>query len=144
MLGDDASGAWLGMQALRHTLLVVDGLAQSNYVAEQLLQMFDNDPKHLKSHFIQASPKTFAQLANLVFDGAEQGDPFAVALLERAVHYIAKLHQRLSEKTPNVALMGGLSDRYFGFLSEKLINNLKKPAGTGVDGAIALTHKRFD
>ncbi len=104
LLGDDGSGFWLGREAARATLRVLDagdepGLLVAAVLAELAESGRDErrpDPAAQRAHLIHAvnarAPVKLADLAPLVAAAHRAGDPEAVRLVEEAAQL---LHQTL-------------------------------------------------
>jgi glucosamine kinase len=83
--GDEGSGAWLGLQAVRIAHAAIDGRCPVGSLARRVLDVCGNTRQELASWMTQAEQFSYAQLAPLVFD-CEQDDPLALALLTQATH----------------------------------------------------------
>ncbi|MFC4455442.1 N-acetylglucosamine kinase [Deinococcus sonorensis] len=95
--GDEGSGAWLGREALGLISRTLDGRADAQALTTALLAALglERDPAYLTRPLLgwvqaQAHPRSaIAQLARPLADLAAQGDPDALALLERAGQQLA-------------------------------------------------------
>lgn len=82
-VGDEGSGAWLGLQAMRHAQCVMDGRATGGPLARQVFLQCGGDRLALQDWCSRAAQYAYAQLAPLVFECAAT-DPAAEALLGEA------------------------------------------------------------
>lgn len=82
-VGDEGSGAWLGLQAVRHGLAAFDGRANPSPLARRVWMHCGDEREALQDWCGQAGQVEFAQLARAVFE-CEAGDPAAAGLLVRA------------------------------------------------------------
>ena len=116
--GDNGSGAWFGMQLLHHVLLSLDQLAAPTLMTDLLLQELGvSDSMGLVSHFMHATPTTYAKFAPLVFTAAEAGDATALRLVEQGAAFIAAIAARLlATKPPRLSFIGGLAHKLMPYL----------------------------
>ena len=131
--GDNGSGAWFGMQMLHKVLLSLDGLAPSTLMTDLLLQELGlHDTMSLVSHFMHATPTTYAKLAPLVFTAAEAGDATAMALVQQGASFIAAIAKRLlTVNPPRLSFIGGLAYKILPYLpaevQQKVTPALQEP-----------------
>ena len=81
--GDEGSGAWLGLQAVRHAQCALDGRATAGPLAREVWARCGGDRELLQSWCDRAGQFAYAALAPAVFDH-EARDPAAAALVHRA------------------------------------------------------------
>lgn len=137
-LGDEASGAWLGREALAATLRVADGWGAATGLTRGL---WDELGGHggIVAFAARARPRDLAELAPGVVVAAEGGDPQAKALLTRGADYIAKALAALGWRPgETLCLTGGLGPVYAGVLPLPMRASLSQPVGAAPDGALAL------
>ncbi len=141
-LGDQGSGARLGLQALRQTLLARDGLRSSSALSRCLAARFDDDPEALVHWAESAVPGDYATLAPVVFEHAQRGDPLALELVAatagEAVSLIRAVHQR---GAPHTALLGGLARPLLPYLPPATRRLLTEPSGDALTGALLLIRR---
>lgn len=138
-LGDQASGAWLGQNALRHCALVADGLVSQSALANTLLDHFDKTPAQLIAFAQTATPADYARFASQIFDAATAGDPFAKNLVTEGATYLARCLTALDLEDDDVICMtGGLAARYRPWLSDAHQARMVEPHGSALDGALRL------
>lgn len=141
-LGDDASGAWLGHNLLRHCLLVLDGLAPNSPLSHQVLDQFSHQPKGLIDFAQHADPASFGAFAPQVMAAARAGDVTGVALANRGVAYITDALTALGWAPGEpLCLTGGLGPHYAPFFPDAVALALVDPQGSGLDGALLLAHR---
>ncbi|MGV6888936.1 BadF/BadG/BcrA/BcrD ATPase family protein [Rhodophyticola sp. SM2404] len=135
ILGDEASGAWLGREAVADALRVQDGLLQET----PFLRMLGPRLTDLVSHPKQTD---FAALAPKVFAAANENDPSAKAILDRGLAYLAASVTALDpEASLPLCLIGGLANAYLPLLPAPLANRLVLAKGTALDGALDLARE---
>lgn len=83
-VGDEGSGAWLGLHAVRHAQAAIDGRVNAGLLARQVWSVCGADRDALQAWCDHAGQFAYAQLAPAVFEH-EAADPAAADLLARAV-----------------------------------------------------------
>lgn len=83
-VGDEGSGAWLGLHAVRHAQAALDGRVNAGPLARHVWAECGRDRHALQAWCDRAGQFAYAQLAPHVFE-TESGDPAAAELLARAV-----------------------------------------------------------
>ncbi|HVZ45687.1 MAG TPA: BadF/BadG/BcrA/BcrD ATPase family protein [Ramlibacter sp.] len=84
-VGDEGSGAWLGLHAVRHAQASIDGRANRGALARDIESECGRTRDELQAWCDRAGQFAHAQLATLVFQH-ERDDPAAAELLARAVN----------------------------------------------------------
>lgn len=143
-VGDEGSGAWLGMEAVRATLHALDGRAPAGLLAEAVQEAWGRGPEALVGRSRDAASAAFAALAPAVLALAEQ-DPTAAALRARAVAHLADLVATAASRFERPAAAwchtGGVAQALEGeirtALAPPLSERLRTPAGPPVAGAWA-------
>lgn len=151
LLGDEGSGYWIGLEALRETCRAADGRAPKSGLGSAILTALGLPHPDALVQWI-GSPETprehVARLAQLVFDRATAGEPAALEIREQAATHLAQtaaaaaiaMLQRHQEMVPGVveplgvpfALCGGLfEDDHFkaitGYaIGEKMVELKRK------------------
>lgn len=136
--GDNGSGAWFGMQLLHHVLLSLDQLAAPTLMTDLLLQELGvSDSMGLVSHFMHATPTTYAKFAPLVFTAAEAGDATALRLVEQGAAFIAAIAARLlATKPPRLSFIGGLAHKLLPYLPASVQQQVTPALQTPELGAV--------
>ena len=84
-VGDEGSGGWLGLHAVRHAQAALDGRVNAGALAHEVWAECGRDRDALQAWCDQAGQFAYAQLAPAVFEN-EAVDPAAAELLARAVN----------------------------------------------------------
>jgi glucosamine kinase len=143
-LGDQASGAWLGHQALRRSVLAHDGILAATPFSRQVMARFDDKPDQMVTFCKTALPRDFGAFAPLVFDAAAAADPLAEAIVGEAVLDIEASLARLVELgAERISLLGGLAALYAPRLAPAIAARIVAPAGDPLEGALALAATRL-
>jgi len=145
LLGDQGSGAWLGLAAIRVVLKSMDGLAPETCLTQLVKTKLATDDLLLVLDKVsQAEPAFFADFAPLVFQAADSGDHVALNLVHNAADYIQTLtEQLLSFQPPGISLIGGLAKPLSPWLSSKCQSQLSQPVSPPEIGAILFAQQQL-
>lgn len=142
VLGDEASGAWLGRALLARALHVRDGLAEPSALVVTVMDRFGNDPAEIVRFAATANPAAFATLAPMIAEALDAGDPAAADLLNAGAGWIERgLHGLGWRPGARLCLLGGLGPLYARALPSQLSEAIVPPIGTALDGALALARQ---
>lgn len=138
-VSDEASGAWLGCEALRRTLWAHDGRTVWTPLLTALFARFRSSPHAIVRWMTSALPGDFARLAPAVVEHAAAGDPVAVELLQLAGGHVDALAQRLlAFGVDRLALVGGLAASIEPWVADATRQHLVAPLDDAVAGALQL------
>lgn len=144
-VSDEASGGWLGREALRRTLWASDGRLRRTPLAEAILARFEGKPEAFVEFAKRATSSSYGAFAPLVFEYAEQHDELALSLVADAAADAERMIRRLLEAgAPSVYLHGGVAERLSARLSRVTRRRLKPEInveGVALDGAILLAQR---
>lgn len=137
-LGDEGSGAWLGLQAVRHAHRAFDRRCDAGPLAYRVRAHCGGAREALQAWSARAGQFDYAQLAPAVFE-CEASDPAAAAILRQAVQALEELAQAIDPqgRLP-LALGGSVAERLAPRMSGALRRRLVAAQGGAVDGALAL------
>lgn len=137
-IGDEASGAWLGLRAVQHLQSVLDGSIKADGFSDELAQVCGHTRAQHFAWLSTAKPNTFAQLAPLVFIQAALF-PSATTLLQQAGQALEKLAKCVDphDELP-VALCGGLGLPLMPWLPSHLQARCRPAWGDSAQGALQL------
>lgn len=142
VLGDQASGGWLGLRLMQEAMLAHDGLRDGSPLADAFLAEFGRDPSAIITAARTARPVDFAAYAPRVLAAAEEGDALAASLVREGAAYLtAALHALGWTKDEALCLGGGLGPRYRPWLPPDMQAACREPLGTGLDGALRLARE---
>lgn len=120
LLGDAGSGFWIGREAVRHTLtLLDDGLQEPTELADRVLSTVLGAERQGTAQQVMRSlirtlnsrpPVELAQLARVVEESADRGDPAAAEIVEQAASALVHTLGRVREpsETPPLVMVGGI------------------------------------
>ncbi|WP_317932886.1 BadF/BadG/BcrA/BcrD ATPase family protein [Halioxenophilus sp. WMMB6] len=144
-LGDQASGAEMGLTAVQLVLQCLDGLLPTTSLVQRVLQQVAvTSATELAEIFHKAKPVDFARLAPVVVELARSGDPHAEAIVAKAISYMTRMISHLQQAgAPRISLVGGLAEVLAAFLPEELQAKLAAAAMSPVEGAALLAREKF-
>jgi glucosamine kinase len=140
-VGDEGSGAWLGLRAVQAAQRALDGRGPRGALAEAVYEVIGADSEAILAWCAQAGQGAYAQLAPHIFAAADV-DPVAGALLRAAGASIREMADALdpSKQLP-VALCGGIGRRLAPYLPAGFAARLHEPEGDAIDGALLLVRR---
>jgi glucosamine kinase len=136
--GDEASGAWIGLQAINHVQRVLDGRRPTSEFARAIIAASGGDLNGLFNWLAKANQTTYAQLAPIVINYATQDD-VARTMMVKAGNEIAEMAIALDpdEQLP-IALCGGLAAPMLDYLPQQLRSRVVIPQSDAAAGALQL------
>jgi len=140
--GDEASGAWLGLQAANHVQRTFDGRRPASDFSRAVVAASGGDRDGMFRWLAAANQTTYAQLAPVVIKFAGQ-DQWARGFMLQAGMDIAEVATALdpSAQLP-IALCGGLAAPMRDFLPENLRARAIEPQSDAAAGALQLIRSR--
>lgn len=137
-VGDEGSGAWLGLQAARQAQCALDGRAVPGPLARRIWLMCGDDRDSLQEWCQSAGQFEYAQLARSVFETADS-DPTAAALLQDATAALEALATAIdpSGSLPLV-VSGSIGERLAPRMRADLRTRMVPARGGAAAGALAL------
>lgn len=138
-LGDDGSGAHIGLDALRAATRAADGLGPESALTRAILADFSDDVVALVRWARTAKPGDFGAFAPRVLASAAEGDPIARTIAASAAQAIGALARRaVSFGASRVALVGGVGEALRPYLDPDVGSLLTGPIYDATDGAILM------
>jgi glucosamine kinase len=134
-VGDEGSGAWLGMRAMQIAHRALDGRAPAGTLAQAVWRRTSDRRDSLLEWCSRAGQHDYAQLAPLVFECADT-DAAAEALVREVAQEIEDMALALDPglQLP-IVLLGSVGLRMIDRLPAALRARLVEPSGDAVDGA---------
>lgn len=137
-VGDEGSGAWIGLHAVRHAQAALDGRANAGPLAQAVWAECGRDRDALQAWCDQSGQFAYAQLAPAVFDH-EAADPAAAGLLARAVGALETLALAVDPRGRLPLAVAGTVGRMLApRMSPAVRSRLVEPAEGAAMGALAL------
>lgn len=144
-ISDHASGARLGLRALRYALQAHEGVVPQTDLSRALMAPFNHSPEAMLSWTEQAKPRDYASIVPQIVEYAAQADPLAEDLLQvTAAEATALLDRLLALGASQICLMGGLNQVVSSWLPARFSAVLSEPRGDAMDGAILLARQQFE
>lgn len=148
--GDEGSGAWLGMEAVRLTLQWLDGRFETPNTAllEMIFQKFERDLIKLVVWSNAANSTKFAEIAPLVIEQLKKQDLLALELIQRATDAIDRIGMALAKHSENGKLLpcclcSGLAPFIEPYLSPELKARIVPCKHDAASGAIFMIKKHL-
>ncbi|MGQ7847795.1 BadF/BadG/BcrA/BcrD ATPase family protein [Granulosicoccus sp. 3-233] len=132
-VGDEGSGAWLGMRLVQLYLWHVDGRHHSGSLIEALTARLGTRVSEIQQWSTQTQSGVLAQLAPLVFEHAANGDPLALSLLDDGVAHALALLELAPDQLP-VHVVGGIGERMQDRLGAYIGDRLHPARGDALQG----------
>ncbi|MGQ8366988.1 BadF/BadG/BcrA/BcrD ATPase family protein [Glaciecola sp. 1036] len=119
LLGDNASGAFLGKKLIQDYLLFLDGVLAYDNIFTPLQEKIGDNKSSIVTEFAKSTAVTFAQLARIIIAN-KNSSHLASGYLEQSTDYlISMIKQNLSDLP--VFLDGGLASTYLQLLNAKKV-----------------------
>jgi glucosamine kinase len=143
-VGDEGSGAWLGLQAVRLAQQALDGRGPHTPLTEAVCAATGRDTDAMLAWCAQAGQTAYATVAPLVFQH-EASDARATALLQSAVDQLALLVEALDPHAELPVVCGGsIARRLQPRLPAPLRARCADAAGDAAEGALRLLRAHLD
>ena len=143
-VGDEGSGAWLGMRAMREAQHATDGRGAAGPLVRAIWAVAGNSREALLAWCERAGQHAYAGLAPFVFD-SEAADARAAQLLNDAARALDSIALALDPdgRLPLV-VSGSIGQRLQPRLAPSIRARLVEPLGDAVDGALRLVRARLE
>ncbi len=145
-IGDIGSGAWLGLQAIQHTLLSLDGLQASDALSRATADHFNaKTPLDLVQTCAGFVPCDYASVVPKIAPLLGDKDPAASHLFDQAAAYIQKMADKLiGDNDLPLCLIGGLSHIIAERLSPKTQHRLRNGVASPEKGALTFAKQSLN
>ncbi|CAN0592488.1 unnamed protein product, partial [Ectocarpus sp. 12 AP-2014] len=141
-ISDQASGAWLGQEALKRCVLAQDGLVAHSDLTQSLMSEHGGELVAMVTFARSAEPKDFAVYAKRVIESARAGDANGVALMCKGAAYLTScLEAAAFQEDDILCLSGGVGPHYKDYLDAPYRSCIQPPRGTALDGALQLARQ---
>jgi glucosamine kinase len=139
--GDEGSGAWLGLQAVRHAQAALDGRERAGALAQAVWKKCGAHRDALQAWCDAAGQFAYAQVAPAVFE-YEPVDPTAERLVREALAALEAIAHALDPhgRLP-VAFAGSIAHRLAPRVGAALRRRVVEPAEGPAAGALALARR---
>lgn len=138
-LGDQGSGAWMGLEIVKAALLSFDGLGPKTVLEEWVV-----DKLELKAgligviEYLSGKPSSeVAQLALGAFNAAKAGDQVAINIVQEGVAYIDALSLKLKTfGAPAMSMIGGIGFLWRDWMQQEALDFVVEPKDPPEVGAV--------
>jgi glucosamine kinase len=139
---DEGSGAWIGLRAMVLATQAHDGRRPAGSLVRALWKL-TGEPGGLAAWLQQSDQACCAALAPVVFEHAPQ-DPAARMILVAAGMELARVERALDPtgELP-LALCGGLANPIRPYLPRTLVDRVRRPQGSSIDGALLMLQRHL-
>ncbi|TPV58313.1 ATPase [Aestuariibacter sp. GS-14] len=136
-LGDQASGAWLGRQAVQQALLHADAIVEAPGIYTLVTGFYQcQSATDIVDRLNQGQPGEFAQLAPGLFALAKH-DEQARQLLQSGAEYLNALAKSaLTDASLKLVFLGGLAEKWTPLLNTDIQKRLIQPLHSAEWGAM--------
>jgi glucosamine kinase len=137
-VGDEGSGAWIGMCAMREAQQASDGRATAGPLVHAISKVTGASRDALLTWGERAGQHAYAELAPLVFE-TEATDAKAAQLLDDAARALGSIALALDPQGGlPLVVTGSIGDRLRPRLAASIRARLVESAGDAIDGALRL------
>lgn len=139
ILGDDGSGAHVGLEALRAAVRAFDRLGPASPLTDEIIAEFGGGVLAMLNWTRAAKPGDYGAFAPRVFRHAAAGDPVALDIVRMTARGVeAHVRGAAALGAKRVALVGGIGDAVRPYLDPEVTKLLTAPLYDATDGAILL------
>lgn len=111
MLGDQGSGANLGLKAIREAVLAYDGFIEHSLLTQEIMAHFQNNVVQMLNWSKEAKPADYAQFSIIALNAYQKNDAVAQKLVNECLDDLSMILQKLYQKTQKpVGIVGGLGN----------------------------------
>ncbi|CAB9494928.1 BadF/BadG/BcrA/BcrD ATPase family protein [Alteromonas macleodii] len=145
-VGDFASGAWLGLKAIQHTLLCIDNIRSKDDLAKTVCaELGTTNADSIVAKCAGFNTHHYASLVPCMLPLLNEGNSQVTCIFKEGAEYLESMAQRLlGDNTYNLALIGGLSNVYVPYFSEKIRTRLQACELSPEQGAIKYAKAIYD
>lgn len=143
--GDQGSGAWMGMEAIKAVLLAHDGLGPKTALTECIDRELNARGLAIVEAMAGKKSSEYARLAPGVFSAAEGGDEVARTILRAGADYVSALAGKLLEyEPPRLSIIGGMAERMRPWLAPDIAGQVAEPLGPPELGAVQYARLEYE
>ncbi len=143
-VGDEGSGSWLGIHAVRIAQAAMDGRAVAGPLAQKVWAFCGATRQDMAAWCAQAGQFAYAQVAPLVFE-CEDSDTVAAALMAQAARDLEAVAYALDpQRTLPVAICGSIGNKLKGRMAPELRARCVEAAMGPAEGALWLLQQSLE
>lgn len=143
-VGDQGSGAWMGITAIKQALQALDGLLPNSDLTQRVLDFTQcRNAQELAQQMANLKPSAYAKLAPLVVEQAALKDTLALDIVLNGADYISRLARKLlTYNPPRLSMIGGLAPRIQPWLDEDVRERVEPAIQPPENGAILFAQQQ--
>lgn len=141
-IGDEGSGAWLGMRLVQRYVWHFDGQKNESTLMQAVAGRVGTSVSDIQQWTTQSESSVLAQLAPLVFEHASAGDQLARSIVDEAVNHCMNLLDFAPPDLP-VYVVGGVGDQLRPMLADLLNDRVQKARGDALHGLWQIAVKKI-
>jgi glucosamine kinase len=143
-LNDEGGGAWLGMRAIKQAIKRHDRLTHSTPLTQKVWQQFPEGIDQLIAWSQHASSGDYGKFAPLVTETFAMGDELSANIIAEQKEILNQQISALVSDDLPLCLMGGLASWAESLLPISIQNQIHKPKGDALTGALLLAQQRIE
>ncbi|MFK7860013.1 MAG: BadF/BadG/BcrA/BcrD ATPase family protein [Granulosicoccus sp.] len=132
-VGDQGSGAWLGMRLLQTYIAHLDGNRSPSVMMELIEKRIGTSVSEIQLWTTQTRSSVMAQLAPIVFEASTLSDPGALTLMDEAAGHCLQLVRMAPADLP-VFVVGGVGEQLSPLLLRELGERHHRSRGDALRG----------
>lgn len=141
--GDEGGGAWLGLEAVKKLLYMMDKQQKSSPLLLELKKRLGNNKDDITQWACNAGATQYAELTPLIVKHAKKKDAIAVSLLKQAACHIESLFDAFlpnngKQQQEPCAFLGGMAPILIPYMKKKLQKRISKPLHDACHGALIM------
>tara|TARA_Y100000296_G_scaffold50618_1_gene58029 strand:- start:1035 stop:1949 length:915 start_codon:yes stop_codon:yes gene_type:complete len=145
-VGDFASGAWLGLKAVQHTLLCIDNIRSPDDLSKKICaELGTSNADDIVAKCAGFNTHHYASLVPCMLPLLNEGISQVTRIFKEGAEYLEIMAERLlGDNGHNLALIGGLRDVYVPYFSERIRARLQACELSPEQGAIKYARASYD
>ena len=132
-VGDEGSGAWLGLRLMQYCVWDHDGRRQNSLLIPAVQERIGNTVSEIQEWTTESRSTVMASLAPLIFECAQRGDALAQSLIMEAVEQSLSLISFAPERLP-LYVVGGVGKRLVPEIEKRLASRVSTVRGDALNG----------
>lgn len=142
-IGDQGSGAWMGLEAIKAILLASDDLGPKTSLSETIGEFLQASGVMIVDRLFGAKQGDYAKFAIFVVDAADAGDAVATKIVKEGAAYMSGVARKLWATNPGrMSIIGGLAPRLIPWMDKDMADNLSPALYQPEFGAVYFAKQR--
>jgi glucosamine kinase len=142
-IGDQGSGAWMGLEAIKAILLASDDLGPKTSLSETIGEFLQASGVMIVDRLFGAKQGDYAKFAIFVVDAADAGDAVATKIVKEGAAYMSGVARKLWATNPGrMSIIGGLAPRLISWMDKDMADNLSPALYQPEFGAVYFAKQR--